>query len=163
MNPLQPKKYADYPSLVQGDVLALLELQATEFPGFLNNIAHKADYAYAPEKWTIKEMAGHIIDTERILVYRLTAFARGEQNPLPGFDEDQYVLNAHFPDRSLASFAEEFSFMRKANLYLFRSLTEAELNRTGVASGREINVRRLLLTIAGHLVHHIAIIRERYL
>jgi len=163
MNPLQPKQYADYPSLVQGDVMALLERQATEFPEFLNSIAHKADYAYAPGKWTIKEMAGHIIDTERILVYRLTAFARGEQSPLPGFDEDDYVLNAHFPDRSLDSFAEEFSFIRKANLYLFRSLTEAELNRTGVASGKEITVRRLLFTIAGHLVHHLTIINERYL
>jgi hypothetical protein len=124
MNPLQPKQYADYPSLVKGDVLELLERQATEFPEYLNSIEHKADYSYAEGKWTLKEMAGHIIDTERILIYRLTAIIRAEQSPLPGFDEDDYVLQAHFPDRSLLSFAEEFNLMRKSNLYLFRSINE---------------------------------------
>jgi len=162
MNPLQPKVYADYPSLVQGDVLEILEYQATEFPDFLKSIDHKADYAYAEGKWTLKEMAGHIIDTERILVYRLTAVIRGEQSALPGFDEDEYVLQAHFADRNLLSFAEEFSLMRKANLYLFRSINDRELNRTGFASGKEITARRLLLTVAGHLIHHIHIIQERY-
>lgn len=163
MNPLQPKQYADYPSLVKGDVLELLERQATEFPEYLKSIEHKADYSYAEGKWTLKEMAGHIIDTERILVYRLTAIIRAEQSPLPGFDEDDYVLQAHFPDRSLLSFAEEFSLLRKSNLYLFRSINEDELNRTGIASGKEISARRLILTIAGHLLHHINIIQERYL
>lgn len=163
MNPLQPKQYADYPSLVKGDVLDLLERQATEFPEFLKSIDHKADYAYAEGKWTLKEMAGHIIDTERILVYRLTAVIRGEQSALPGFDEDEYVLNAHFADRSLQSFAEEFNLMRKSNLYLFRSVNEDELSRTGMASGKEITARRLILTIAGHLLHHINIIQQRYL
>jgi hypothetical protein len=163
MNLPQPKKYADYPALVKGDVIALLEHQAIEFPDFLTSIADRADYAYAPGKWTIKEMAGHIIDTERVLVYRLTAIARGEQNSLPGFDEDDYVLKAHFTDRNLISFSEEFNLMRKANLYFFRSLNEDELNRTGIASGKEISARRLLFTIAGHLIHHIEIIKERYL
>jgi hypothetical protein len=163
MNPLQPKVYADYPSLVQSDVFELLETQATAFPDFLKSIDHKADYAYAPGKWTLKEMAGHIIDTERILVYRLTAFIRGEQSPLPGFDEDAYVVQAHFADRRLLSFAEEFGLMRKSNLYLFRSINDDELNRTGIASGKEITARRLILTIAGHLIHHINIINERYL
>lgn len=163
MNPLQPKVYADYPSLVQGDVLEILHSQAADFPEFLKSIEHKADYAYAAGKWTLKEMAGHIIDTERILVYRLTAIIRGEQNALPGFDEDAYVLQAHFSDRSLLSFAEEFSLMRKAHLYLFKSLNEEELSRTGVASGKEITARRLVLTIAGHLIHHLNIIQERYL
>jgi hypothetical protein len=163
MNPLQPKVYADYPSLVQGDVIELLARQATDFPAFLESIEHKADYAYAEGKWTLKEMAGHMIDTERILVYRLTAIIRGEQSPLPGFDEDAYVLQAHFADRSLPSLAEEFSLMRKSHLYLFNSVKETELSRTGIASGKEITARQLILTIAGHLVHHINIIRERYL
>lgn len=163
MNQPQPKKYADYPSLVSGDVIELLARQATEFPEFLASLTSKADYAYAPGKWTIKEMTGHIIDTERILVYRLTAFARLEQSPLPGFDEDTYVSSAHFSDRSLLSFSEEFNLLRKSNLYLFRSLTEEELNRSGIASGNLKTVRELLLTIAGHLIHHISIIKERYL
>jgi hypothetical protein len=163
MNPLQPKVYADYPSLIQGDVFDILESQATDFPAFLKSIEHQADYAYAAGKWTLKEMTGHIIDTERILVYRLTAIIRGEQSALPGFDEDAYVLQAHFADRSLASFAEEFSLMRKAHLYLFQSLSDDELNRSGVASGKEITAGRLVLTIAGHLIHHIDIIKDRYL
>lgn len=163
MNPLQPKKYADYTQLVTGDAITVLEQQVTEFPDFLATLASKADYTYAPGKWTIKEIAGHIIDTERILVYRLTAFARGEQSPLPGFDEDQYVANSRFHERSLVSFADEFILLRKANLFLFRSLSIEELSRTGVASGKEITVQRLLLTIAGHLVHHVGIIKERYI
>ena len=163
MNQPQPKKYADYPSLVSGDVMELLQRQTIEFPEFLNSISAKADYAYAEGKWTIKEMVGHIIDTERILTYRLTAFARLEQNPLPGFDEDKYVSSAHFSDRSLLSLGEEFSLLRKANLYLYRSLTEEELNRSGIASGNPKTVRELRLTIGGHLIHHIQIIKERYL
>ena len=163
MNQPQPKKYRDYPSLVTGDVMEVLNAQATAFPEFLTGLTHLADYAYAPGKWTLKEMAGHMIDTERILVYRLTAIIRGDQSPLPGFDEDAYVLQAHFADRSLPSLAEEFSLMRKSHLYLFNSVKETELSRTGIASGKEITARQLILTIAGHLVHHINIIRERYL
>jgi hypothetical protein len=161
--PLQPKKYADYAALVNGDVLELLQRQATEFTEFLNTLSSKADYAYAPGKWTIKEMTGHIIDTERILVYRLLAIARGEQTPLPAFDEDNYVAAAHFPDRSLLSFTEEFSLLRKANLYLFRSLTADELNRSGTVSGNSKIARDILYIIAGHVIHHTGIIKERYL
>ena len=167
MNQPQPNEYSDwskgYIDQVNGDLMEILQRQATEFPEFINSIAEKADYAYAPGKWTIKEMTGHIIDTERILVYRLTAFARNEQAPLPGFEEDDYVANARFAERSLLSFTEEFSLLRKANLYLFRSLNEAELNRAGTASGKPISVRALLFVIAGHMIHHTRIIKERYL
>jgi len=163
MNQPQPKVYADYTALVSGDVIELLQRQATEFPDFVNSLSAKADYAYAPGKWTIKEMTGHIIDTERILTYRLTAIARAEQAPLPGFDEDAYVANAHFADRSLLSFTEEFSLLRKANLYFFRSLTEDELNRSGTASQKSITASKLLYTIAGHVIHHTQIVKERYL
>lgn len=153
-----------YISKISGDdILDLLEKQGTDFPEFLNTLTEKADYAYAPGKWTIKEMAGHIVDTERILVYRLTCFARAEQHALPGFDEDDYVTNAHFADRSLQSFSEEFSLLRKANLYLFKSLNDHELDRSGTASERQISVRALLFVIAGHVIHHTGIIEERYL
>jgi len=167
MNQPQPNEYSDwskdYIDQVNGDLMEILQRQSTEFPEFINSIAEKADYAYAPGKWTIKEMTGHIIDTERILVYRLTAFARNEQAPLPGFEEDDYVANARFAERSLLSFTEEFTLLRQANLYLFRSLNEAELNRTGTASGKPISVRALLFVIAGHMIHHTRIIKERYL
>jgi len=152
-----------YISLVDDDVLGILKKQASEFADFLNTLIEKADYAYAPGKWTIKELAGHVIDTERILTYRLTCFARAEQHALPGFDEDDYVANAHFSDRSLLSLSEEFALLRKSNLYLFNSLTEKELDRSGTASERQISVRALLFVIAGHLIHHTQIIKSRYL
>lgn len=167
MNRPQPHEYpewgAQYINLVdQDDVLVLLEKQSLEFPEFLNNFIEKADYAYAPGKWTIKELAGHMVDTERVLCYRLMCFARGETSPLPGFEEDDYVKNAHFSDRSLLSIGEEFSLLRRANQYLFNSLNETELSRIGTASGRPISTRAILFVMAGHVIHHTKIIKERY-
>lgn len=152
-----------YIKLVDGDVMEILENQASEFPDFINNLIEKADYAYASGKWTIKQLIGHIIDTERIMVYRLTCFARGEQQALPGFEEDEFVAIAHFHDRSLLSLSEEFRLLRKSNLYLFNSLNEQELDRRGTASERQITVRALLHVVAGHVIHHTKIIKERYL
>ncbi len=152
-----------YIKLVGDDVMEQLEKQSAEFPDFINSLIEKADYAYAPGKWTIKELIGHIIDSERVFVYRLMCFARGEQHALPGFEEDDYVANAHFSDRSLLSLSEEFALLRKSNLYLFKSLTEKELNRSGTASERQITVRAILFVMAGHIMHHVGIIKERYL
>lgn len=152
-----------YIKLVDGDVIEILERQVTEFTDFINSLVEKADYAYAPGKWTIKEIVGHIIDAERVFAYRMTCFARGEQQPLPGFEENDYVANAHFSDRSLLSLSHEFALLRKANLYLFKSLTEEELNRKGTASGKEITVRAILFVTAGHIMHHTSIIKECYL
>ena len=167
MNRPQPHEYpewgAQYINLVdQDDVLVLLEKQSQEFPEFLNNFIEKADFAYAPGKWTLKELAGHMVDTERVLSYRLMCFARGETSPLPGFEEDDYVKNAHFADRSLLSIGEEFSLLRRANQYLFNSLNETELSRIGIASGRPISTRAILFVMAGHVIHHTKIIKERY-
>lgn len=158
-----PVWYEPYISLVDQDVMRILKKQATDFPDFLKGLSKKGDYAYAPGKWTIKQMVGHIIDSERVFSYRLTCFARGEIHGLPGFDENEYVDNAHFQDRTLSSLAEEFNLLRSANLFLFKSLTEKELNRSGIASERQITVRALLFVIAGHLMHHVQVIKDRYL
>jgi hypothetical protein len=167
MNQPQIQDYPEwakpYISVVQGDVMDVLEKQATDFAASMHNLIEKADYAYAPGKWTIKEMMGHIIDTERIFAYRMLSFARNEQAALPGFDENQYVEIAHFKDRSLFSLSEEFALLRKANLYLIKSLNEEELNRTGIASGKSISVRAMLYILAGHVIHHENVIKERYL
>lgn len=167
MNLQQPEdgqQWADtYIKLVTGDLVSFLTEQAETWPNQLQSMAGGADYAYAPGKWTVKEMAGHVIDTERILVYRLTAFARGEKAELPGFDENEYVREARFQDRSLQSLAEEFALLRKANLFLFQSLNEAELEQTGIASGRTISVKTILHVIGGHVAHHSRILKERYL
>ncbi|WP_113651474.1 DinB family protein [Pedobacter namyangjuensis] len=158
-----PEWYKGYISLVEGDVAEMLEQQATSFPNFINTLVEKGDYAYAPGKWTIKEMVGHIIDTERIMVFRLTSFARNEKANLNSFDEDAYVLNAHFKDRSLFSLGEEFALLRKANMFLINSLTEDELNRNGHSNNQHITVRALVFILAGHVQHHTNIINERYL
>ncbi|MES2417752.1 MAG: DinB family protein [Bacteroidota bacterium] len=167
MNRPQPHEYPEwgqnYISQVAGDVLEILNSQATDFPSFIKSLTNKADYAYAPGKWTIKELAGHIIDTERILVYRLLCFARNEQAGLPGFDEDSYVTNAHFKDGDLSGLADEFSLLRRANLYLIESLNDTELDRIGTSNEKQMSVRALVYVLAGHVIHHSKIIRERYL
>ncbi|MFD0940409.1 DinB family protein [Pedobacter boryungensis] len=167
MNRPQTQEYPEwgntYIRLVEGDVIEILTKQATDFAEFINSLVEKADYAYAPGKWTIKELIGHIVDTERILVFRLLCFARGEKAPLPGFEEDDYVAAANFADLSLFSFAEEFILLRKANLYLINSLNEDELNRIGNANGKQMSVRSLVYILAGHIIHHTNVIKERYL
>ena len=115
-----PEAFSNYINLVEGDVIDKLEKQGSEFSNFLNNLAEKGDYAYAPGKWTLKELAGHMIDTERIMIYRLTCFARNEKTMLPGFDEDTYVSNAFFKNRSLFSLSVEFAALRKANMFLIK-------------------------------------------
>jgi len=167
MNPPQIQEFPawaqNYISKVEGNVVDVLAAQADEFPAFINGLTEIADYAYAPGKWTIKEMMGHIIDTERILVFRLMSFARGEKAMLPGFEEDDYVAAAHFHDRSLSSFCEEFSLLRKSNLFLIKSLNDQELEIVGQANNKIISVRALAFVIAGHVIHHTGVIKERYL
>ena len=167
MNRPQTQEYPEwgqqYISKVEGNAIAILEEQVTDFADFISSLTEIADYAYAPGKWTIKEMMGHIIDTERILVFRLMSFARREKAALPGFEEDDYVKNAHFHDRSLSSFCEEFILLRKSNLFLIKSLNEAELDTIGNANGKSMSVRALVYILAGHIIHHAGIIKERYL
>ena len=158
-----PEWAKKYINLVEGDVLATLATQAETFTAFILSLASKENFAYAPGKWTIKELIGHCIDTERILVFRLLCFARGEKSALPGFNEDDYVANAHFANINLQELAQEFCALRKANLYLFNSLNVQELDRKGTASEQEISVRALVYVCAGHLIHHSNIINERYL
>jgi uncharacterized damage-inducible protein DinB len=166
MNRPQPNEYPawgeTYISKVNGDIIEVLEEQVFGIPALFELNKDKENFAYAEGKWTLKEMLGHIIDCERIFVYRMTAFARNEQQHLPGFDEDEYVLNARFSERNYEDMIEEFSALRKANLYFFKSLNEAELARKGVASEREINVKSILFIAAGHIIHHVGVLKERY-
>lgn len=159
-----PAIYSAYVETITVDVMELLEEQVSTFPEFLEHIpAGKSEYAYAEGKWTIKEVVGHVIDTERIMAYRALRFARNDTKELIGFEPDDFVANARFNERSLASFAEEFVLVRKSNLMMFKQLNDHELSRKGIASERLISVRAFLYIIAGHLNHHRNIIRERYL
>lgn len=166
MNRPQPNEYPawgeTYISKVDRDIFEILNEQVTSIPALFRANADKANYAYAEGKWTLKEMLGHIIDTERVFAFRITCFARKEQQPLPGFDEDDYVNNARFAERELEDLIEEFATLRKANLYLFKSLNEEDLNSKGIASGREINVRAILFIVGGHVIHHVGVLKERY-
>lgn len=152
----------DYIKLVDDDVLAKLEEQITGYSDLILSLTAKENYAYAPGKWTVKEVIVHTIDTERILAYRLLIFARGEKQPVPGFDQAEYATNVDVSGRTIKDLAEEFLLLRKANMYLFKSLTEKELERTGIASGIERSVRKLLFTLTGHIEHHRNILLSFY-
>jgi uncharacterized damage-inducible protein DinB len=142
------------------DVLSDLN---TSTYNFLNGIpADKADYAYAEGKWTIKQVIGHMIDAERTFAYRILAFSRG-QAQLPGFDEDEYVARSTFNSRTISDLIEEFKLVRESNIFLYRSLNQQQLLATGIANGNIISVRALLYIAAGHEMHHVNLIKERYL
>ena len=159
-----PVFYKGYIDTVKDDVLAELEHQIESFTTLLNEIpSEKSGFAYAEGKWRIVELLGHILDTERIMAYRALRIARNDSTPLPGFEENDYVANAHFADRSLSSMTEEFEHLRKANLFLIKSFNETELARVGISNDKPISVKALVFIIAGHLNHHIRILKERYL
>lgn len=157
--------YGKYISLVpMGDVVATLRRQLEDTLSLLRGLSEdQADSRYAPGKWSIKEVVGHILDTERIFGHRAFRFARNDQQPLPGFEQDDYVRAADFSRRPLSDLIAEFEHVRRANLYLFGSLDEAAWLRRGTASDNEVSVRALAYIMAGHEQHHMRIIRERYL
>lgn len=156
--------YHTYVQTVGEDVFENLNQQLLSIPEFIKRIpAQKEDYAYAPGKWTVKEVFGHIIDTERIMAYRALRIARADETPLPGFEENDYVTNAHYHERSMESLAAEFELVRKSNLFLFESFNDEELSRMGTASGKDVSVRALLFIVTGHVNHHKRILEERYL
>ncbi len=156
--------YQNYIARVSDNVWSVLREQEESFPDFIRHVPlNKAEFAYAPGKWTLKEVVGHVLDTERIMAYRVLRIGRKDETPLPGFEENNYVREAGFAQRSMDSLAEEFYCLRKSNLFLFRSLGEDQLLYRGTASGYNISVRALLFIVAGHLQHHKEIIEERYL
>lgn len=157
--------YERYVSLVpEGDILATLAGQMDSTLGLLRGIdEEKAGWRYAPDKWSIKELVGHLIDTERIFAYRALRFARNDQTPLPGFEQDDYIRNAAFDACQLDDLAREFEFVRRANLYMFRHLDKAAWQRRGIANDGELSVRALAFIMAGHEKHHMEILKTRYL
>ena len=120
-------------------------------------------YRYAPGKWTIKEVLVHIIDDERIYAYRALRFARNDKTELPGFEQDDYALSSGANHRSLQGIFEEYEAVRQSTIAMFNSFTEEALIRTGIANKNSTTVRALAWHIAGHEVHHLNIIKQRYL
>jgi uncharacterized damage-inducible protein DinB len=157
--------YEKYLSLVPpGDVLATLENQIKSSLSTLRGLSEEqADSRYAPDKWSIKEVVGHIIDSERIFSYRAFRFARNDQTALPGFEQDDYVRAGNFGNRRLSDLVDEFELVRGSTLHLLRSLDDEAWLRRGIANDNEVSVRALAYILAGHEIHHMRIIRERYL
>jgi hypothetical protein len=123
----------------------------------------QGDLRYRPGKWSVKEVLGHVVDTERVFAYRALSFSRGEAQSLPGFDEAGYVAGARFAGRTLVSLLEEYVVVRAATLRLFRGLDEEQWRRAGVANGHPFSVRAIAWALAGHDLHHRNVVRERYL
>jgi uncharacterized damage-inducible protein DinB len=123
----------------------------------------KLDYRYQPEKWSIKDILLHLIDCERIFQYRALRISRNDKTALPGFEENDYAIEGNATNRSLDSLVDEYKSVREATITLFNTFTNIELVRVGNASGKEISVRAIGYIILGHELHHIKIIKERYL
>jgi hypothetical protein len=157
--------YETYVSKVpEGDLLHLLDEERRTTGHLLGAIPEATgSHRYAPGKWSIKEVVGHVTDAERVFSYRALRFARGDRTPLPGFDEQAYAPAGRFDARPLADLARELALVRAATIALFRGFDAEMLERRGVANGQEISVRALAYVIAGHERHHVAILRERYL
>ena len=158
-------EFSKYVTLVpEGDIIQTLEQQIENSLSLLRTIpSDKANFRYAPDKWSVKELLGHLIDSERIFSYRALRFARNDQTPLPGYEQDDYVREGDFDSRNLADMAEEFATLRRATIQLFRPLNETEWLRHGKANENDVSVRALAYIIAGHELHHMEVLRSRYL
>lgn len=156
--------YSRYISLVpDGDLISLLQAQMKETARVLRGVTPaKADFAYAPGKWTVKEVIGHMGDVERVMAYRALRFARDDATNLPGFDENTYVPAGQFGRRTISDLVDELEAVRVATVHLLSHLDDEALARRGLANETEMSVRALAYIIAGHERHHRNVLRDRY-
>lgn len=159
-----PRYYETYVRQApEGEILDLLEKQVQETRALLAPLSEeRALHRYAPGKWSIKEILGHLIDSERVFAYRALRFCRQDPTPLPGFDQDAFVARAGFDRRSLPDLLEEFAVVRAASLSLFRTWDEADVLRRGTANNGKFTARAMPYIVLGHERHHLSVIRERY-
>lgn len=164
----EPEEYGDFyegyiEQVGSDDILEILKDQMHETFTLINSLtAKQAGYRYAEGKWTVKEVIGHLIDSERIFAYRGLCFARNEDKSLPGFDQDEYVKEGNFKERSTQSLGDEYFSLRNATIILFNSFTEEVLLRRGTANDNIFSVRALAYIIAGHERHHLNVLRDKY-
>ena len=155
--------YEKYLAPLSGDMFELLQSQARTTAALLAATPEsRAGHRYAEGKWSVKEVVGHLADSERVFAYRALRFARADTTDLAGFEEDDFVANGGFDRRSLASIAAEYAVVRAATIALFESLDEQALLRRGTANGSGVSVRALAALIAAHERHHVGLLRERY-
>lgn len=156
--------YAGYVQHVpDGDLFDLFARQSGTLHGLLGNLSSaQADFRPGPAEWSIKEVVGHMLDGERVFAYRALRISRNDQTPLPGFDQDDFVRESNFKDRTLPDLLEEFDLLRRANLLAFSRLSEEASLRRGMASDNPVSARALLYIMAGHVEWHMESLRKDY-
>jgi hypothetical protein len=159
-----PAGYEGYLSRVPGeDALADLAAQGAEVQHLLGSLPEeRARHRYAPGKWSVKEVVGHLCDNERVFAYRALRFARGDATPLANYEEDDYVRAGRFDRRTLPDLLDELGSIREATLSLYRTFDEEALDRVGTARGLRMSARTVCWVTAGHVRHHLAVLRDRY-
>lgn len=157
--------YQKYIDLVgEEDILKVLAAQKAEFIQFFNSISNeKGLERYAPDKWSIKEIFGHLLEGERVFAFRALFFARQPNAQLPGYDHDLWIKGGNFDSYRFEDLLKEFEIVRNSNLLLFRRFGNNEWMNTGIANENKISVRTIAYVMAGHINHHINVIKERYL
>ncbi|MBK5286479.1 MAG: DinB family protein [Bacteroidia bacterium] len=156
------KTYLKY--VPEEDLLKCLVEQQSEINSFLSALpVEKESFQYAPGKWMLKEVVGHLCDTERILSYRALRFSRNDKLPLQGFDENEYTVHANYKSRNLKNITEELLVVRQSTILLFQNMNEEMLDRKGTANESEVTARAILFFIIAHARHHMKVIEERYL
>jgi DinB superfamily len=165
----QASEYASYyegyvSKVPDGDVVGTLGKQLDETIALIKSIPEaRGEFSYAEGKWSIKQLIGHVIDSERVFTYRALRFGRGDVTPLSGFEQDDFIRGADFNKRTLSDLADEYEHVRKATISLFASLEEKAWDRRGVANDDEVSVRGLAFITAGHERHHVEILKAKYL
>jgi len=157
--------YSEYiQRAAEADVPGLLPRQLEVLHSLLDPLTEdQACFRFGPQEWSVKEMIGHIGDVERVFSYRLLRISRKDATPLPGFEQNDYVRESNFDDRTLPDILHEFEFLRRANLIAINNLTDEMLDLRGTASGFPVSVRGLIYMMVGHVEHHIASLHENYL
>ncbi|HNE05620.1 MAG TPA: DinB family protein [Anaerolineales bacterium] len=158
--------YSDYiqRASARGDLTAALSLQPDEMKSALGGLSDsQARFKPGPQEWSIKEVVSHLIDGERVFSYRLLRVSRKDKTPLPGFEQDDYVREAKADEIALADLIDEFTFLRRANLLAIKNMSASALAEVGTASGNPVSARALVYILVGHVEHHMASLKEKYL
>ncbi|HUR34432.1 MAG TPA: DinB family protein [Vicinamibacterales bacterium] len=162
---------SEYPSFFSGyvdrvpelDVVAAMRAQIDSLRRLPTVVPiERETYAYGPDKWTIRQLVGHVGDAERVFSFRALCFSRADQNALPGFDENTYVGHSRFNERPLLDLVDELTLLRSANVRMFAALNEQQWGSTGTANGKPISVLALAFVMVGHVRHHLAVLRDKY-
>lgn len=147
----------------EGDIIKIMKKQCDQINKSLGKVSKKNSlHRYAPDKWSVREVVGHMIDTERVFAYRTLRFARNDENDLPGFDENEYIRQSNYAEVNLKELVEEFCALRHSNLIMFKNFPEEFTLRTGRANGNRFTVRAMAYIMCGHVNHHLHMLKERY-